>query len=46
LIAAALSMATGAKAMIALFDTADLSADEARALVAETFGPICRLMLP
>jgi AcrR family transcriptional regulator len=45
-IAAALGMATGAEAMIALFDIADLSAEEARALVAETAKAICDRMLP
>ena len=45
-IAAALGMATGAEAMIALFDVADLSADKARALVAETAHAICDRMLP
>lgn len=44
-IAAALGMATGAEAMIALFDVADLSADQARALVAETAQAICDRML-
>ncbi|MFC3632100.1 TetR/AcrR family transcriptional regulator [Paracoccus angustae] len=45
-IAAALGMATGAEAMIALFDVADLSAEKARALVAETAQAICDRMLP
>lgn len=45
-IAAALGMATGAEAMIALFDVADLSAERARALVAETAEAICARMLP
>lgn len=45
-IAAALGIATGAEAMIALFDVADLSADKARALVAETAQAICDRMLP
>lgn len=45
-VAAALGMATGAEAMIALFDIADLSAEEARAVVAETAEAICDRMLP
>uniref|UniRef100_UPI00352A6EA9 TetR/AcrR family transcriptional regulator n=1 Tax=Paracoccus sp. SY TaxID=1330255 RepID=UPI00352A6EA9 len=45
-IAAALGMATGAEALIALFDIAGLSANEARALVAETAEAICDRMLP
>ncbi|WP_188715872.1 hypothetical protein [Paracoccus acridae] len=45
-IAAALGMATGAEAMIALFDIAGLSREEARALVAETAEAICDRMLP
>lgn len=45
-IAAALGMATGAEAMIALFDVADLSAEKARTLVAETAQAICDRMLP
>ena len=45
-LAAALAMATGAEAMIALFDIADLSAEEARALVAETAEALCDRMLP
>ncbi|GHG29172.1 TetR/AcrR family transcriptional regulator [Paracoccus aerius] len=44
-IAAALGMATGAEAMIVLFDVADLSAEKARALVAETAQAICDRML-
>ena len=45
-IAAALGMATGAEAMIALFDIAGLSAEEARKLVVETAEAICDRMLP
>jgi AcrR family transcriptional regulator len=45
-LAAALGMATGAEAMIALFDVASLSAEEARALVAETAQALCDRMLP
>lgn len=45
-IAAALGMATGAEAMIALFDVAGLSAEKARAVVAETAEAICDRMLP
>ena len=45
-LAAALGMATGAEAMIVLFDVADLSAEKARALVAETAQAICDRMLP
>lgn len=45
-LAAALGMATGAEAMIALFDIADLSAEEARKVVAETAEAICDRMLP
>ena len=44
-IAAALGMATGAEAMIALFDIAGMSAEEARKLVAETAEAICDRML-
>ena len=40
-LAAALAMATGAEAMIALFDVASLSAEEARKVVAETAEAIC-----
>ena len=45
-LAAALGMATGAEAMIALFDIAGLSAEEARAVVAETAEAVCDRMLP
>ena len=44
-LAAALGMATGAEAMIALFDVADLPAEEARKVVAETAEAICDRML-
>ncbi|MBL3675256.1 hypothetical protein [Paracoccus aerius] len=44
-IADALGMATGAEAMIALLDIAGLSAEEARALVAETAEAVCDRML-
>ncbi len=46
LVAAALGMATGAEAMIALFDVASLSAEEARKVVGETAQAICVRMLP
>ena len=45
-LAAALGMATGAEAMIALFDIAGLSAEEARKVVAETAEALCDRMLP
>jgi AcrR family transcriptional regulator len=45
-LAAALGMATGAEAMIALFDVASLSAEEARKVVGETAEAICDRMLP
>ena len=45
-LAAALGMATGAEAMIALFDVANLPAEEARKVVAETAKAICDRMLP
>lgn len=45
-VAAALGMATGAEAIIALFDIAGPSAEEARAVVAETAEAVCDRMLP
>lgn len=45
-IAAALGMATGAEPMIGLFDIAGVSANEVRALVAETAEATCDRMLP
>ena len=44
-IAAALGMATGPEAMIALFDIAGLSKSEARVIISETAHAICDRML-